>query len=98
MPQKHSHTSTDSRIAASNRCALGARRFNRVRVMSKEKFGIAVDDEINDELDELVDKCDDLNASRSEVVEASLTAYLRADTDQIKRVRELVIRRRKGKL
>jgi len=66
--------------------------------MSKEKFGIAVADEISDELDESVDKCDDLNASRSEVVEAILIAYLRTDTDYVERVRELVIRRRKGTL
>jgi len=59
--------------------------------MSKEKFGIAVADEISDELDESVDKCDDLNASQSEVIEAILIAYLRADTDYVERVRELVI-------
>ena len=64
--------------------------------MSKEKFGTAVADEISDELDELVDKCNDFNAIRPEVVEVILTANLRADTDHIEPVRELVIRRRKG--
>jgi metal-responsive CopG/Arc/MetJ family transcriptional regulator len=59
--------------------------------MSKEKFGIAVANEISDELDELVNECDNLSVSRSEVVEAILTAYLRADTDHVERVRELVI-------
>jgi len=60
--------------------------------MAREKFGGAVSDDLVDELDELVDECADLGSSRSEIVEASLTAYFRSD------VRELIIRGRKGNL
>jgi metal-responsive CopG/Arc/MetJ family transcriptional regulator len=66
--------------------------------MSKEKFGISVDDDIVQKIDELADECDDLQASRSEIIEAILTAYLRSDADHVERVRELIIRRRKGTL
>ena len=66
--------------------------------MAKEKFGIAVAEDVAEELDELVGECDDLGASRSELVEAILTAYLRSDTEHVQQVRELVIRRRKGTL
>lgn len=66
--------------------------------MRKTKFGVSIDDEIVHEVDELVEECVDLGASRSEIVEAVLTAYLRSDVDHISRVRELVIRRRKGRL
>ena len=60
--------------------------------MAREKFGVAVSDDLVDELDELVDECADLGSSRSEILEAILTAYVRSD------VRELIIRRRKGDL
>lgn len=66
--------------------------------MSKEKFGISVDEDIVQQVDELADECNDLQASRSEIIEAILTAYLRSDADHVKRVRELIIRRRKGTL
>lgn len=62
--------------------------------MSKEKFGIPVDENIVQQIDE----CDDLQANRSEIIEAILTAYLRSDADHVERVRELIIRRRKGTL
>lgn len=66
--------------------------------MSKEKFGIAVSEDITRDLDELAEDCEALGASRSEIVEAILTAYLRSDADHVERVRELIIRRRKGTL
>ena len=40
--------------------------------MGKEKFDVAVDEEIVQEVDELVTECDDLGASRSAIVEATL--------------------------
>ena len=43
--------------------------------MAKEKFGIAVEEDIVQEVDELVAECDDPGASRSEIVEAILTAF-----------------------
>jgi metal-responsive CopG/Arc/MetJ family transcriptional regulator len=61
--------------------------------MTKMKFEVAVDEAIASEVNELVDECDDLGASRSEIVEAILTAYVRSDSDHAKQVRELIIRR-----
>jgi metal-responsive CopG/Arc/MetJ family transcriptional regulator len=66
--------------------------------MPKEKFGVAVAEDIAQEIDELVDECEDLGASRSEIIEAILTAYIQSDTDHVEQVRELIIRRRKGTL
>jgi metal-responsive CopG/Arc/MetJ family transcriptional regulator len=66
--------------------------------MAKEKFGIAVAEDTAQEIDKLVDECEDLGASRSEIVEAILTAYIQSDTDHLEQVRELIIRRRKGNI
>ncbi|MEF8852054.1 MAG: ribbon-helix-helix protein, CopG family [Haloarculaceae archaeon] len=66
--------------------------------MAKTKFGVSIEDEIAREVDELVEECADLGATRSEIVEAVLTAYLESDVEHGSRVRELIIRRRKGDL
>ncbi|SDK14067.1 hypothetical protein SAMN05216226_12310 [Halovenus aranensis] len=66
--------------------------------MSNTEFGVLVTDELVEELNELTEECVDLQASRSEVVEAILTAYFQSDVDHEARVRELIIRRRKGTL
>jgi metal-responsive CopG/Arc/MetJ family transcriptional regulator len=66
--------------------------------MVKEKFGIAVATEIPREVDELVAECDDLGASRSEIVEAILTAFVQSEANHAKRVRKIIIQRRKGTL
>jgi metal-responsive CopG/Arc/MetJ family transcriptional regulator len=66
--------------------------------MAKEKFGVAVDEEIVREVDELVAECDDLGASRSEIVEAILTAFIQSESDHATQVREVIIRKRKGTL
>ena len=66
--------------------------------MAKEKFGIAVTAEIAREVDELVAECDDLGASRSEIVEAILTAFVQSEANHAERVREIIIQRRKGTL
>jgi metal-responsive CopG/Arc/MetJ family transcriptional regulator len=66
--------------------------------MAKEKFGVAVDQEIVQEVDELVAECDDLGVSRSEIVETILTAFIQSDSDNARRVREIIIRKRKGTL
>ena len=66
--------------------------------MSNTEFGVSVEDDLVEELDELTEQCVDLQASRSEVVEAILTAYFQSDIDHEARVRELVIRRRKNTL
>ena len=61
--------------------------------MAKEKFGIVVAAEIAREVDELVAGCDDLGASRSEIVEAILTALVQSEANHAERVREIIIRR-----
>lgn len=66
--------------------------------MAKEKFGIAVAEDTAQEIDELVDECDDLGASRSEIVEAILTAFVQSESNHAERVREIIIRKRKGTL
>ena len=66
--------------------------------MPNTEFGVSIADELVEELDELTEECVDLQASRSEVVEAILTAYFQSDVDHETRVRELIIRRRKGTL
>ena len=70
--------------------------FLRVsKKMTRTKMGVSVRTELVDELDTLDDECSDLGASRSEIVEAILTAYLQGDEERIKKTRELVIRNRK---
>ena len=66
--------------------------------MTKEKFVIAVKEDIVQEVDELIAECDDLGASRSEIVEAILTAFIQSDSDHVRQVREIIIRRRKETL
>jgi metal-responsive CopG/Arc/MetJ family transcriptional regulator len=66
--------------------------------MGREKFGMAVAEELVDELEELVDECTDLGAFRSEIVAAILTAYFRLDVDHVACVRELIIRHREENL
>ena len=66
--------------------------------MSRTKFGIAVSEDVVTDLETVVEECEDLQASRSEVVEAILTAYFASEADHTERVRELVIRRRNDAL
>ena len=65
------------------------------KIMSRTKMGVSVRTELVEELDTLVDECSDLGASRSEIVESILTAYLQNDEERIEKTRELVIRNRK---
>ena len=65
------------------------------KIMTRTKMGVSVRTELVEELDTLVDECSDLGASRSEIVEAILTAYLQSDEERIEKTRELVIRNRK---
>jgi len=66
--------------------------------MGKEKFGVAVDEEIVQEVDELVAECDELGAAGSEIVEAILTAFVQSESNHAERVREIIIRKRKDTL
>lgn len=49
--------------------------------MSNTEFGASISEELGEELDELTEECVDLQASRSEVVEAILTGYFQSDVD-----------------
>jgi len=51
-----------------------------------------------EEVDELVAECDYLGASRSEIINAILTAFIQSDSDHAKQMREIIIRKRKGTL
>ncbi|MFC6977179.1 hypothetical protein ACFQL1_24615 [Halomicroarcula sp. GCM10025709] len=66
--------------------------------MAKETFGVAADEKIVREVDELVDECDDLGAAGSEIVEAILTAFVQSESNHVERVRKIIIRKRKGTL
>ena len=66
--------------------------------MPKIKFGVTIDEELRKELDKIVGESEYLDLSRSEVVEIILTAFFKSSVDHTKKVRELIIRKRKGKL
>ncbi|ERG96427.1 hypothetical protein [Haloquadratum walsbyi] len=51
-----------------------------------------------DDARDLVAECDDLGVSRSEIVEAILTAFVQSETNHVERVREIIIRKRKDTL
>ncbi|KXB04038.1 transposase [candidate division MSBL1 archaeon SCGC-AAA261O19] len=66
--------------------------------MPKIKFGVTIDEELRKELDKIVGESEDLDSSRSEVVETILTAFFKSSVDHAKKARELIIKKRKGKL
>lgn len=66
--------------------------------MAKEMFGIAAAKDIVEEVDRLAAGCDDLRAADSEIVGAILTAFVQSESNHVERVRELIIRKRKGTL
>lgn len=65
--------------------------------MTRPKFGISPSPQVAQQLDNLVEECVDLGASRSEIVEAVLSAYLDTNEDRISTTRELVIRLRESR-
>ena len=46
--------------------------------MPEEKFGVVVDEEIVQEVDQLIAECDDIGAVDSEIVEPILTAFVQS--------------------
>ena len=62
--------------------------------MPQQKFGVSVSEETGERLEELVDEYTDLGASRSEIVDAILSAYIQSSDDEITRIRELLKRYR----
>ena len=65
--------------------------------MTHQKFGISLSPRIAQQLDDLVEECVDLGASRSEIVEAILTAYFNSDEDRTATTRELVVQMRQSR-
>ncbi len=66
--------------------------------MPKTKFGVTIDEKLTKELDKIVNESEYLDLSRSETVEAILTAFFKSNSNHTKKARELVIRKRKDKL
>ncbi|KXB00745.1 transposase [candidate division MSBL1 archaeon SCGC-AAA259O05] len=66
--------------------------------MPEIKFGVTIDEELRKELDKIVGESEDLDLSRSEVVETILAAFFKSSVDHTKKARELIIKKRKGKL
>lgn len=58
--------------------------------MTQQKFGVSVSEETGEKLETLVNESTDLGASRSEIVDAILMAYLQSSDDEIARTRELL--------
>ncbi len=65
--------------------------------MTRPKFGISPSPQVAQQLDDLVDACVDLGASRSEIVEAVLSAYFDSDEDRTSTTRELIVRLRESR-
>jgi metal-responsive CopG/Arc/MetJ family transcriptional regulator len=62
--------------------------------MSRRKIGISPQSEVVDQLDDLVEECEDLRVSRSEIIEAILVAYFEANENPVDTTRELVVQLR----
>jgi len=64
----------------------------------KVKVGFAVDEEIVKRLDSVVESSRDLQTSRSELADAILAAFFKAQEKPLEKGRRLIILRRKGKI
>jgi len=62
--------------------------------MSRRKIGISPQSEVVDQLDDLVEECEDLRVSRSELIETVLIAYFEANENLVDTTRELVVQLR----
>jgi len=63
---------------------------------AKIKVGFAIEEEIVRELDSVVKSSRDLQASRSELVDAILAAFFKRQEKSVEKARKLLIMRRKG--
>jgi len=66
--------------------------------MMKVKIGISMEEDLSKKLEELSQNMGELKASKSELVEAILTAYFRSPVDHKEKTKELVMLKRSGKL
>lgn len=64
----------------------------------KVKVGFAVDEEIVEKLDSIVERSRYLQTSRSELADAILAAFFKAQEKPLETGRRLIILRRKGKI
>lgn len=66
--------------------------------MPKTSFGIRIDNELLDKLDQIVSESRYLQTSRSEVVEVILAYYFKSNHGHLEWTRRLIIQKREGKL
>ena len=64
----------------------------------KIEFGVSLDQKLVKKINGMVEGSSDLRATRSEMVEATLTAYFKSRIKHGEKARELIIARRKGLL
>jgi metal-responsive CopG/Arc/MetJ family transcriptional regulator len=64
--------------------------------MPKVKSGISLESELINQIDAIVEASTDLGASRSELIEAILSAFLKANTNPTEKARTILIKHRKG--
>ena len=66
--------------------------------VKKIKIGIAVDKDVLEKLDKIVNASAFLDTSRSEIINVILRAFFKSNVNQTEKARELVIRYRKDLL
>jgi hypothetical protein len=70
--------------------------------MSKTRFGISIDEEIADDIDDITEEVNDnldlVDVNRSNVTDVILTAFVKSTDDPSSKVRELLIKKKKGNL
>ncbi len=66
--------------------------------MMKAKIGVSIEEDLSKKLEDLAQKMGELKVSKSELVEAILTAYFKSPVDHKEKAKELVMLKRGGKL
>jgi hypothetical protein len=64
----------------------------------KEKMGISIDRDVEENLNNTIKALKDMRISKSELIETILVAYFKAQANPIGKARELITLRRQGKL
>lgn len=64
----------------------------------KQKIGVALDEEMVERLDKIVEKLDHMNTSRSEAINSILAAFFQGNMDHVEMVSKFTTKKRKGKL
>jgi len=84
--------------AERSRAVYRRTNYNRSNQLWRERGVGSCFGETIQKFSKLVDRRADLGASRSEIIEAILTAYVQSDVDRTARVWELTVRRQKEDL